>query len=463
MKRRPNRTIFALSTTYGQSAIAVYRISGKACKAIAYNLCKIKKIKERFAYYSNIFDLDGKLIDRGLIIFFKAPKSYTGEDVLEIHTHGSTAIINKLTQVISKIKNTRVAQPGEFSKRAFLNGKGDLLFFEGINNLIKSETENQRLIANKQIDGENSLKCELWREKILDILAFIDAEIEFGDDIECPDIKKIQNGLHEISKEIKEVFESFDSVRNLVHGSNLLIIGPTNAGKSSFFNLLIQDNKMIVSPVKGTTTDQLKQAIEINGKKVNLIDTAGIRDGKGKVEKIGVAKTLESINTHNKIIIVLSPDSIDSPDFKKIEKVFNNLDRKNCIVIFNKIDLKNAKKKIQEWKQKISKIKNMKSITISCKKPVNKINMLNKCYKFIDRNLLSVDTNNDDHYFSELRHKESLKNVLFNLESAVKNISSFEISAKYLRDAMNDLDELYGRHNEEDKLEIIFNNFCIGK
>ncbi len=105
----------------------------------------------------------------------------------------------------------------------------------------------------------------------------------------------------------------------------------------------------------------------------------------------------------------------------------------------------------------------MKSITISCKKPVNKINMLNKCYKFIDRNLLSVDTNNDDHYFSELRHKESLKNVLFNLESAVKNISSFEISAKYLRDAMNDLDELYGRHNEEDKLEIIFNNFCIGK
>ncbi len=463
MKRLPNKTIFALSTSYGQSAIAVYRISGNKCKEIAYSLCKIKEIKERFAYYSNIFDLNGKLIDRGLIIFFKAPKSYTGEDVLEIHTHGSIAIINRLTKVISKIKNTRAAQPGEFSKRAFLNGKGNLLFFEGINNLIKSETENQRLIANKQINGDNSLKCKVWREKILDNLALIDAEIEFGEDIECPDIKKIQNSLSDISEEIGEVCESFDSVRNLVHGSNLLIIGPTNAGKSSFFNFLIQDNKMIVSPIKGTTTDQLEQSIEINRKKVTIIDTAGIRSGKGKVEKMGVAKTLESINRHNKIIIVLSPDSVDSPDFKKIEKVFNNLDRKNCIIIFNKMDLKDSKKKFQEWKQKISKIKNLKSITISCKKPLNKFNMLNKCYKFIDDNLLSVDTNSDDHYFSELRHKECLKSVLLNLENAVKNISSFEISAKYLRDAMNDLDELYGRHNEEDKLEIIFNNFCVGK
>ena len=463
MKRLSNKTIFALSTSYGQSAIAVYRISGKECKAIASNLCKIKNIKERFAYYSNIFDLNGKLIDKGLVLYFKAPKSYTGEDLLEIHTHGSTAIINRLTKVISRIKNTRIAEPGEFSKRAFLNGKGNLLFFEGINNLIKSETENQRIIANKQINGANSLKCEVWREKILNNLAIIDAEIEFGDDIESTNEKKIQESLQMILNEIKEACKSLEHTRNLVHGSNLLIIGPTNAGKSSFFNFLLQENKMIISPIKGTTTDQSEQSIEINGKKVNIIDTAGIRDSESKVEKMGVGKTLESIKFHNKIIIVLSPDSIDSNDFEKIEKVFNNLESKNCIIVFNKMDLKNAKNKFEEWKHKIPKLKNLSSITISCKKPNNKHNMLNKCHEFIDQNLLSVDTINDDHYFSELRHKDCLKNVLSNLESAAIYISSLEVSAKYLRDAMNDLDELYGKHNDEDKLAIIFNNFCVGK
>ncbi len=463
MKKPSNNTIFALSTSYGQSAIAVYRISGKDCKAIAFNLCKMKEIKERFAYYSNIFDSDGKLIDRGLVLFFKAPKSYTGEDVLEIHTHGSTSIIHKLTKVISKIKNTRMAEPGEFSKRAFQNGKGNLLFFEGINNLIKSETENQRIIANKQIKGANSLKCEVWREKILSSLAIIDAEIEFGDDIEPPDKKKIQKNLQDIFREIMGVFKSIDSTRNLVHGSNLLIIGPTNAGKSSFFNFLLQEDKMIISPIKGTTTDQSEQSIEVNGKKVNIIDTAGIRDSENKVEKMGVVKTMQAIKLHDKIIIVLSPDSIDSSDFNKIERAFNSLENKRCIVIFNKMDLKNSKDKFQEWKQRISKIKNLKSITISCKKPNNKFKMLKTCYEFIDRNLLSVDTNNDDHYFSELRHKNCLKSVLSNLESAMEYISSLEISAKYLRDALNDLDELYGRHNDEDKLGIIFNNFCVGK
>ena len=463
MKRLLNKTIFALSTSYGQSAIAVYRISGKGCKTIAFNLCKIKNIKERFVYYSNIFDLNGKLIDRGLVLFFKAPKSYTGEDVLEIHTHGSTAIIDKLTKVISKIKDTRIAEPGEFSKRAFLNGKGNLLFFEGINNLIKSETENQRLIANKQISGANSLKCNAWREKILNTLAVIDAEIEFADDIGSTNITKVLKSLQDISSEIKDVYKSIDSTRNLVHGSNLLIIGPTNAGKSSFFNFLLQENKMIISSTKGTTTDQSEQSIEINGKKVNIIDTAGIRGSKRKVEEMGVVKTLDSIELHSKIIIVLSPDSIDSSDFKKIERVFHNLENKNCIVIFNKMDLKNSKNKFQEWKQKISIIENWNSITISCKKPNNKFNMLNKCYNFIDQNLLSVDTNNDDYYFSELRHKECLKSVLSNLENALENFSSLEICAKYLRDAMTDLDELYGKHNDEDKLGIIFDNFCVGK
>ena len=149
MKKHPKDTIFSLSTCYGQSAVAVIRISGDNCKQIAKKICDIKNIRNRYAHYSSIFDLNSNIIDSGVIIFFKSPKSYTGEDLLEIHTHGSVAIIKKLIEVLSKIPNVRIAKPGEFSKRAYLNGKGDVLYFEGINNLIKSETESQRLAANK--------------------------------------------------------------------------------------------------------------------------------------------------------------------------------------------------------------------------------------------------------------------------------------------------------------------------
>ena len=183
MKSNLNNTIFALSTNFGPSAIAVFRISGNECKNIAKTICKIKKLKDRYAHYCKIIDLKSNLIDKGIIIFFKAPKSYTGEDLLEIHLHGSIAIVKKLTYVLSKMHNTRAALPGEFSKRAFYNGKGDLLHFEGINNLINAETENQRIIANKQVYGANSKKCADWRIKIIEILAILDANIEFTEDM----------------------------------------------------------------------------------------------------------------------------------------------------------------------------------------------------------------------------------------------------------------------------------------
>lgn len=463
MKKHPKDTIFSLSTSYGQSAVAVIRISGDNCKQIAKKICDIKNIRNRYAHYSSIFDLDSNIIDSGVIIFFKSPKSYTGEDLLEIHTHGSVAIIKKLIEVLSKIPNVRIAKPGEFSKRAYLNGKGDVLYFEGINNLIKSETESQRLAANKQVYGSNTEKCINWKKKILENLALIDAEIEFGEDIEKFQSNKVKNNLSLLFKEIQGVLTSYDHIKNLVHGCKILIVGPTNAGKSSFFNFLLQDDKMIITPIKGTTTDQSEQAIEIFDKKVTIIDTAGIRDSKNRIEKIGVNKTLESIKTIQKIIIVLSPDSFEKTNLPEIKKAFNDVKSKNSIVIFNKSDLTNSSSKFNAWKKKIPVITKLKSFTISCKESLNDHKMLLKCYKFIDKNLLSVDTFNDEHYFSELRHINCLDSVLINLEFAIKNLSAFEISSKYLRDALNDLDDLYGKHNEDDKLEIIFNKFCIGK
>ena len=278
MKNIAQDTIYALSTHYGQSAIAVIRITGGNCKKIGRKICGIKQLKHRFANYSKIKDLNSNLIDRGIVIYFQGPRSYTGEDVLEIHTHGSVAVINALTKILSKLAKTRPALPGEFSKRAFLNGKRNILHFEGINNLIRSETQNQMIIANKQVSGENSDKCFGWRDCIINNLALVDAEIEFSDDIGKTNSKQIKRSLIDIKNEIKLVCNRFDTTRNLLYGSRILIIGPTNAGKSSFFNFVLQEEKMIISPEKGTTTDQSEQSMEIFGSKVTLIDSAGIRD-----------------------------------------------------------------------------------------------------------------------------------------------------------------------------------------
>ena len=463
MKKNLTNTIFALSTFYGPSAIAIVRISGPGSLKIAKKLCKIKILKDRFAHFLNIYDLQSNLIDKGLVLYFKSPKSFTGEDLLEIQTHGSVAIIKKLIGELSKLPYARPAKPGELSKRAFLNGKGNMLYFEGINNLIKSETENQRLIASKQVFGRDSKKCSLWRQKILEILAFVDAEIEFGDEIEKLQYSKIKNNIDKVCKDIQKACKSFLTVKNLVHGSRILIIGPTNAGKSTFFNFLLQNDKMIVSPTEGTTTDQSDQSIDLLGEKVTITDTAGIRNTNNEIESLGVKKTILSIKTSQKIIIVLSPDSLIKENFKRVSKVLGSVESKNSVIIFNKSDLKNSKSKFKEWKRKIPAIKKLKSVTISCKNNINNIKMLKKCQHFIYDNLLSVDTSTDDYYFSELRQFECLKNVEKSLENAICNLDSLEISAKYLRDALIDIDELYGKHNDEDKLEIIFNKFCIGK
>ncbi len=456
-------TIYALSTPFGQSAIAIFRISGKNCKQIAKKLCGLCNLKSRYVNYSRISDSKSNLIDKGIVIYFKSPESYTGEDLLEIHTHGSIALIKKLTTELSKIKNTRPARPGEFSQRAFYNGKGNMLHYEGINNLIKSETENQLLVANKQIYGKSSYKCTIWREKILEILANVDAEIEFNEEINDNNQPKLVKNIEEILHEVNSTCDSFETTRNLIHGSNVMIIGPVNAGKSSFFNFLLQEEKMIVSKIEGTTLDQSEQSIEIFGCKVNIIDSAGIRITKKSVEKQGIKKTWSSVQSINKFILVLSPDSLKKKYFGQIKQLLAKIKFKSTVIIFNKLDLKNSEEKFQNWEREIPELKNFKSLTISCRKDLLNNNLLKKTHNFIHKYLLTVDTNNDHHYFSEIRQLECLKNVTGELNEALANVRKLEICAKYLRDALNNLDDLYGKHNDEKKLGIIFSNFCIGK
>tara|TARA_X000000950_G_scaffold113448_1_gene142759 strand:+ start:1008 stop:2399 length:1392 start_codon:yes stop_codon:yes gene_type:complete len=463
MTKSHNQTIFALSTTYGSSAVAIFRISGPKSSEIAKKYCRIKKLRDRFVHYTNIYDHKKQIIDRGCIIFFKSPRSYTGEDLLELHVHGSIAIIRKISDFLSKLPDLRLANPGEFSKRALLNNKGNALYFEGINNLIYSETENQRLAANKQIFGNSSNKLSMWRQKLLNTMAFIDAEIEFSEEVEKNNKNLISDDIESVKSEISRAVENYDTTNSLMHGTNVMIVGPTNVGKSSLFNFLIQDEKMIVSNIEGTTTDQSEKSIDIFGNKANLIDSAGIRMAKNSIESKGIKKTFETINKTQKFILVLSPDSFNKENIKSMRKILIKLGPKNTVVIFNKADLLKSKVKFNEWVNEVSELKKLKSISISCVKKSKTNNMLIKIYNFINKNLLSVDTNEKDYYFSELRHHRCLMSIHENLGKAQADISNLEICNKYLRDAVDDLDELFGKHNTEDQLETIFNNFCIGK
>ena len=463
MNKYMNQTIFALSTVYGRSAGAIFRISGPESTEIAKKFCKIKKLKDRYVHYSTIYDQDLKVIDKGVIIFFKSPRSYTGEDVLELHVHGSVSIIKKITKFLSSLPKVCPASPGEFSKRAFMNGKGSALYFEGINNLINSETENQRLIANKQIFGNVSQKCTIWRNNILEIMALIDAEIEFSEEIRSNNKNQYKKKLKLIKRDISKPIENFKETNNLMHGSNIMIIGPTNVGKSSLFNLLVQEEKMIVSPIRGTTTDQSMQSINVGGKKVNIIDSAGIRSPQNIIEAKGIYKTIQNIDKIENFILVLSPDSLNKDNLINTYKIIEKIKSKKIVVFFNKSDLERSQIKFSEWKKKIPGIKKFKSISISCIKKNMTNDMLIKIFNFLNNTLLTVDTKEKDYYFSEVRQHECLLNITKNLASAINNLDNLEICNKYLRDSIDNFDELFGKHSTEDQLGFIFKNFCIGK
>ncbi len=457
-------SIFALSTSYGQSAIAVIRISGEQAKKIAGRVCGRTKLAQRYAYLCKIKDLQGKLIDEGMVVFFKSPKSYTGEDLLEIHTHGSIAVINRLIKVLSDFPQTRPALPGEFSKRAFQNGKGNLLKYEGLNNLILSETENQRLMATKQTFGESENICFLWREGMARILAMIDAVIEFSDDVDTLELNSIEQSIRTIINQTHNILKNAEVAKELNFGFNILIFGPPNVGKSSFFNLLCQDDKTITSNLQGTTRDQTSSQIDLFGNKINITDSAGIRETRDPIEKKGIKKTFQSLSIFKKLILVLSPDSFNKQNVDGVFSVLKKIKRKKMVVIFNKTDLSGSKRKYEAWTKHIPELTNYYSFEISCKNSRNNSKTLEPLFDFINQNLIAVDrSENDDYYFSDQRQLECIKRINSNLKNSLEHLRELEISADFLRNALKETDDLYGRSDEDNKLGIIFKNFCIGK
>ena len=456
-------TIFALSTPSGQSAVAIIRISGPKCIDILSCFFRFKPKMTRHAYYKNFRSKSGDVIDKCLVIFFQGPNSYTGEDLVEIQTHGSMSIISSIFEEFKKICNLRMAKPGEFSLRSFHNNKENLLHFEGINNLINSETDNQRRIANNQIFGYSENLCKKWEKIILESLANIDAAIEFSEE-ENVNLDRVISKLTVLSSEIQSVLINSKAASQIMNGVKVLIFGPPNAGKSSLFNLLCGQNRAIVSEIEGTTRDQVSVNINILNNKAVLTDSAGIRISENKIEKIGIQNTLLSIEESTRLILVLSPDCLTESNKTALRKSLNDYKTKRIVVIYNKSDLDPLAKKYPLWIKEFPEISDMKYISISCLAESSEGNNKSKLAEFLNKNLINVDMqSNDDYFFSEERHIECMNKVLEEINQSIADFKNIEICANNLRNALMYTNELFGKISNEEKLEYIFSNFCIGK
>jgi len=442
-------TIYALSSGPGISGIAVIRVSGKNTEEVIKKITGSKLPTPRVATLTK-FNKNGtkKLIDEGVIIWFPAPNSYTGENLAEFHVHGSRAVIKAMHSAISKVKNCRLAEPGEFTKRAFQNGKINLLKAESIADLISSETEIQRKQAIKIMSGKSSDKFNSWREKLLKILSHIEAKIDFPDeDLPNNIIKEIKKTSYDVMSEIIKTLNDQKVGERIREGFKIAIVGPTNSGKSSLLNYLSKRDAAIVSEIAGTTRDVIETHLSLDGYPVVLSDTAGIRESKNEIEKKGIKIALNRAEDADLKLVIVSAKNVD------FTNVLKDLLDKNAILIVNKSDL--VKGKLNK------KFKKYEHVLISIKKDLN----LDKLIRKIKSKLKNQFVTSENILITRERHRQNLKNCVQHLEKFQKKKSSkdFDKAAEDLRLATRHLGMIVGKVDVEELLGSIFNDFCIGK
>tara|TARA_B100000700_G_scaffold94818_1_gene106906 strand:- start:58 stop:1389 length:1332 start_codon:yes stop_codon:yes gene_type:complete len=442
-------TIFALSSGPGISGVAVIRVSGKNTVQVIKKLTGSKLPSPRVATLKKFNKNGGKeLIDEGVIIWFPGPNSYTGEDLAEFHVHGSRAVIKAMHLAISKIKNCRLAEPGEFTKRAFQNGRINLLKAESIADLISSETEIQRKQALKIMSGKSSDKFNSWRDKLLKALSHIEAKIDFPDeDLPKNIINEIQKTSSDVLNEIKKTLNDEKVGERIREGFKIAILGPPNSGKSSLLNYLSKRDVAIVSQIAGTTRDVIEAHLNLDGYPVIVSDTAGIRSSKNEIEKKGIKIALKRAEDADLKLVIVSAKNVD------FTSVLKELLKKNAILVVNKSDL--VKGKIN------SKFKKYEHVLISIKKDSN----LNKLIVKIKSKLKSKFTTTQNILITRERHRQNLINCVQHLEKFQKKKSAqdFDKAAEDLRLATRHLGMIVGKVDVEELLGSIFNDFCIGK
>ena len=442
-------TIYALSTGPGVSGIAIIRISGSEAAKVVKSLTGKNLPPPRIATLRKINNTNtSELIDEGIILWFPGPESYTGEDMAEIHIHGGKAVVLAVQKEISKTKNCRLAEPGEFTKLAFLNGKINLLKAESIGDLISAETEIQRLQAVKIMKGKSSAKFNELREKLLKLLSFVEAKIDFPEeDLPEENLKKIKQDSSDVLNEINKILNDQKVGEIIREGFKIAIVGPTNAGKSSLLNNLSNREVAIVSQIAGTTRDVIETHLNIDGYPVIISDTAGIRDTKDEIEKKGVKLSLKKAENADLKLVVIEPKNVDLSGF------LNDLLKKDAILVINKSDL--LKEKLDP------KILELNHVLISLKENSNIDALISK----IKINLKNKFIIEEDILITRERHRQHLVQCRDHLKNFLEknDKKDFDKGAEDLRLATRHLGMIVGKVDVEEILGSIFNDFCIGK
>ena len=441
-------TICALATAYGQSGIGVIRVTGPLSKSISKKILH-QDLEPRYAYYGSFFDNDNNLIDKGVAISFPGPNSYTGEDVVEFQGHGGVSVIRKLLETIISL-DVRVAEPGEFTKRAFLNGKMDLVQAEAVQDLIQSSSEESALSAVRSLTGEFSEKINQILSELISLRVFVEATIDFSDEeIDFLESHEVSSKLHSLKVTLLNILESANQGAILRDGIHVAIAGKPNAGKSSLLNSLTKQPSAIVTDVAGTTRDVLKETIQIDGMPIHIIDTAGLHNSDNIIEQEGIRRAHTEINNADVVLLVYdaSDKSVD------LSILPESVKDKPKIVIKNKIDLTGSKTGIQN-------IQNNPEISISAKNG-DGINIVRKALA----DFAGLNSNTEGVFLARKRHIIAINETLSFINSAISQLDggASELVAEDLRQAGMHLGQITGEFSSDDLLGQIFSSFCIGK
>lgn len=445
-----NDTIFALASAHGRAGIAVIRISGPDAVFTAASLCNREGFVPRHAHFASVRDpREGTLLDRGIVIFFPAPHSYTGEDVIELHLHGGAALLRRVMAVLGDHFNLRLAEAGEFTRRAFEHGRLDLVEAEGVRDLIEAETEAQHQLALRQLEGSISRQYEQWRHELITILAWLEAEIDFTDE-ELPDdlSHRAEEKIRDLIGRIKRQLDDGQRADLIRQGYRIALIGRPNVGKSSLMNCLARRDVAIVSDIAGTTRDVLEARLDLKGYLVDLIDTAGQHETDDPLEKIGVERAraaAESASLNLLIVDATQPPDRDLLQFYRDERLF---------VLINKIDRAEAD------------LSSHRSMLRSLDLPFLPLSV--KTGEGIDALLAMMEErvvgalSGASSVVIRHRHRQAIAQALAALEQSLQ-ADEITMRAEDIRMAMRYIGSITGLVDVEEILDVVFRDFCIGK
>lgn len=443
-----NATIVAIATANGIGSISIVRISGANALEIATKISKKTTFQPRLATLSFLYDFNSEVIDEALVLYFKAPFSFTGEDVIEFQCHGGVAIANMLINEALK-HGARIANPGEFSKRAFFNNKIDLTKAEAISKIIEARSEDAVKLLARQLKGELTNFVNEIREDLLFMLAYTEVSIDYAEDDLPSDIfAQIKNKMENIIVKLSNTLDASRRREGMIEGFKVAIIGKPNVGKSSLLNKLLNYDRAIISDIAGTTRDTIEESVRIGTHIIKIVDTAGIRDASDVIEKIGIEKSIQAISEADIVIALFDNGKVcDVEDYKIIQLIDEN-SNKEILKVLNKSDLQNHfdKTKIDDF------------IELSTKEDINPL--IKKIEMILDSN-----THSDEMTLISKRQILSVENTLYsiNLSKNPLETGELEFFAHYITDALEQISSITRPYENDQMLDVMFGEFCLGK